>query len=123
MGAAYAVPDFCLNKGSSNNKPTTAQRFSFVNRRWTDRSNWVESVPTLTDANGRNVNVSNYIESQGTSWLHAALDADREARRKNHQKKRAKKSNQMRALFDIELNLDSDTDIDDMAVYSDEEEE
>jgi hypothetical protein len=29
----------------------------------------------------------------------------------------------MRALFDIELNLDSDIDIDDMGVYSDEEEE
>jgi hypothetical protein len=44
IGPAYVVPDFKDNDACNYVKPSKAHRFFFVDRKWTDRSDLVDSV-------------------------------------------------------------------------------
>jgi hypothetical protein len=113
IGPAYVVPDFKDNDAFNDVKPSKHHRFFFVDRKWTDRSDWVESVmpgPPLP------ADVDDYIKRMAITrpgGEEAMMMQQQDARTRIRGRGRG-----VAAVF-----FDIDVDIDDVNAYEDDTDE
>jgi hypothetical protein len=63
IGHAYVSLDFSTMDNSLTAKPTERHRFYFIDRKWVDRSDWINSIPKPREINLANDDgIQKYME-------------------------------------------------------------